>query len=79
MHSYPSLSSREVIKILESHGFKLDRQVGSHQHYIGFIKGKTRLVTVIIGKEDFAPRTMSAMIRQSGLTKEEWYRTLKKR
>ena len=73
MPKRPSLSYRHVIKILKRHGFKLDRQDGSHQQWVAHTKGKPRVVTVIAFKKDYAHKTMKAMIQQSGLTEDEWY------
>jgi len=37
---------REFIAAIVAHGFKLDRQDGSHRQYVGVVNGKTRMVTV---------------------------------
>jgi predicted RNA binding protein YcfA (HicA-like mRNA interferase family) len=63
---------RHFIRILEGHGFELDRQRGtSHRVYKGRIGGKVRLVVVACHSEndDIKPGTLSSMIRQSGLPK----------
>lgn len=73
----PSLSSRDVERILGKHGFELKRKRGSHLQYIGFIKGLKRRVTIIVGRKDLHIETVKSMIRQSGLTEEEWYKGLK--
>lgn len=67
-----SISSREVERILRRNGFKLERSRGSHRQYIGFVNGQKRRVTVIADQESFTVRTLSSMIRQSGLTEDEW-------
>ena len=64
--------SREVENFLRSHGFKFARQKGSHRQYVGFVGGKKRRVTVIVGQKSFAPKTWKSMIRQSGLSEEKW-------
>ncbi len=66
------LSSRDIEKILRKHGFVLSRQKGSHQQFVGFIHGKKRRVTVIANQKGFAPGTLKSMIRQSGLSEEEF-------
>ncbi len=78
MPKRPRLSHRQVAQILRAHGFRLDRQDGSHQQWVGEVRGQPRVVTVIAGAKDYAPKTMKSMIRQSGLTEDEWYGTLKK-
>ena len=67
-----TLSSRSIEKILKAHGFVLSRQKGSHQQFVGFIHGIKRRVTVIANQKSFAPGTLKSMIRQSGLSEEEF-------
>ena len=65
------MTFREVIAILEDHGFNLARQRGSHRTYTGMVEGKIRVVVVACHREsdDIRPGTLSSMIRQSGLPK----------
>ena len=60
---------RDFIRILEQHGFVLDRQRGSHRIYKGTVGGRTQVVTVACHREgdDILPKTLASMIRQSGL------------
>lgn len=66
------LDSREVERILRYHGFTLERTVGSHQQFVGIVRENKRRVTVIKNQKRFALKTMATMIRQSGLTEQEW-------
>jgi len=68
-----SLSYRQVVQLLRKHGFSKDRQEGSHQQWIGTVRGQPHIVTVIVEAKDYAPKTMKSMIRQSGLGENEWY------
>jgi len=78
MHpSLRQLTSREVERVLLKAGFRMARQAGSHQQFVGFIKGEKRRVTVIADKKSFKLSTLKAMIRQSGLSEAEWLTTLK--
>jgi predicted RNA binding protein YcfA (HicA-like mRNA interferase family) len=63
---------REIILILETHGFVLERSRGSHKHYVGYVKGQRKLVTADFSQlgEDILPRNLQSMIRQSGLPKK---------
>ena len=70
---YPPLTPQEVINILKKREFKFDTQEGSHQQYKGSTKGETRKVTVDIAEKDFDTFLMQSMIRQSGLTRDEFY------
>ena len=73
MPKRPPLSYRQVVQILRGHGFRMDRQEGSHQQWIGMVKGQPHIVTVIAKAKDYAPKTTKTMIRQSGLSENEWY------
>lgn len=63
------LSSREIIKTLEAHGFTLRSQKGSHTKYV--FAGK--VVIVPHPKKEIPYGTFLSIVRQSGLTKEEFY------
>ncbi|QNN21203.1 type II toxin-antitoxin system HicA family toxin [Planctomycetales bacterium ZRK34] len=59
---------RDIIKLIESHGWKLDRTVGSHMQY----RHPTRPGTVTIsagGKlnKDIPPGTLNSILKQAGL------------
>lgn len=62
------LSSKEVIRVLEYHGFIFKSQKGSHTK---FIKGHA---TVIVPhpKSLIPQGTLLSIIRQAGLTKEDF-------
>lgn len=66
-----SLSSKNVERILKKNNFTLSRQKGSHQQFVGYVKGKKRRVT-----KNFAPRTLKSMILQSGLSEQEWLESI---
>ena len=62
---------RDVIRILESNGFELDRTRGSHRQFEGIIGGKRRLVTVSDkDNQDVKPGTLNSIRRQSGLSRK---------
>jgi predicted RNA binding protein YcfA (HicA-like mRNA interferase family) len=64
----------EFIRIIETHGFELARQRGSHRTYRGRVSGEVRVVVVACHREsdDIKPGTLSSMIRQSGLPKQRF-------
>ena len=70
---YPPLTPPEVSSILSARGFVSDRSKGSHVQYRGTIRGVTRYVTVDTGKHEYSDFLMQSMIRQSGMTREEFY------
>ncbi|MBI5150791.1 MAG: type II toxin-antitoxin system HicA family toxin [Candidatus Omnitrophica bacterium] len=67
-----TLSSKDIKRILEKHGFVFSRQRGSHQQFVGFVHGKKHRVTVIANQKKFAPGTLRSMIRQSGISENEF-------
>jgi predicted RNA binding protein YcfA (HicA-like mRNA interferase family) len=73
MPKRPSLTYRQVTRILRDRGFRLDRQDGSHQQWVGLVRDQPRVVTMIADAKDYAPKTMKSMIRQPVLTEHEWY------
>ena len=73
MPKYRKLSSKDVEKILIKHGFKFVSQKGSHRQFKGVVKGRKRRVTVLADRKSFHPKTLKSMIRQSGLTEEEFF------
>ena len=73
MPGYPKLSSKDIEKILLKHGFKFVSQKGSHRQFKGVVKEKKRRVTVLADRKSFHPKTLKSMIRQSGLTEEDFF------
>lgn len=71
-----SLSSKDVERILKKNNFTLSRQKGSHQQFVGYVKGKKRRVTVVVNQKNFAPRTLKSIILQSGLSEHEWLESI---
>lgn len=71
-----SLSSEDVERVLRKNNFKRVRQKGSHQQFVGYVKGKKKRVTVLANQKDFTTPTFKSMILQSGLSEEEWLDSL---
>ena len=72
----PILSGREVIKILSKQGFKTARQKGSH---IILVKesDKGKKAVVVPNHQEIDRGTLLEIIRQAGLSKDEFLRLLK--
>ena len=69
----PILSARKVLKALQSIGFQITRQSGSHIILVKFVDNKK--LTVVVPKHDeIAKGTLLSIIQQSGMTKEEFLR-----
>jgi predicted RNA binding protein YcfA (HicA-like mRNA interferase family) len=72
----PILSDREVIRVLKKAGFIYAPKRGKGSHIAMFNPQTRRLV--IIPKTDQIPRgTLLSIIKQAGLTKEEFLKLLK--
>ncbi len=68
----PAISGKRVVQALQRAGFFVDRVVGSH-HVMVFPGDPTRTVIVPVhGARDLKPGTMRAVIRQAGLTVDEF-------
>lgn len=71
-----ALGSREVERILRKYDFSIKRREGSHQQFVGVVEAKKRRVTVLAGQRSFARKTLASMIRQSGLSEQQWLAAL---
>jgi len=73
----PPLNPAQVEAILVKAGFTLNRNEGSHFMWEGDIKGRRCIVPVdhLGGQrsETFSQDLLNRMIRESGLTKKEFY------
>jgi predicted RNA binding protein YcfA (HicA-like mRNA interferase family) len=75
---YPPLTPEEVLAILKVQGFTLDNTVGSHANHVGYTNDIKRRVTVDLKIKGYSPELMKSMIRQSGLSREDFYCSTKK-
>lgn len=66
MPKLPVLSGHQLIRLLESAGFKIIRQKGSH---VSLQKGEYR--TVVPLHEELAKGTLLGILKQCGLSKED--------
>jgi len=73
MQKLPPASAREVLRALNSFGFRIIRQSGSHIHLIGK-DGKT-LVTVP-NHPEISKKTLLSIIKQSKIGREAFLREL---
>jgi predicted RNA binding protein YcfA (HicA-like mRNA interferase family) len=68
----PVANGGAVVRALKRAGFVVDRIAGSH-HILAYPGDPTRTVTVPVhGGRDLKPGTMRAIIRQAGLSLEEF-------
>jgi predicted RNA binding protein YcfA (HicA-like mRNA interferase family) len=68
----PAVNGKRVIQVLTRTGFVVNRIVGSH-HVLVYPGDLTRTVTVPVhAGRDLKPGTLRSIIRQTGLTVEEF-------
>lgn len=70
MSKVPVLSARKVEKVLKEHGFIVKRQIGSHRTFHNPHTGKVTVVPIHSG--DVAKGTLRSIIKQAGLTIENF-------
>jgi predicted RNA binding protein YcfA (HicA-like mRNA interferase family) len=70
----PVLKAKQVIAALLRSGFSISRQTGSH--VILYKQGFNRPITVPIHRTDLPQGTLKAIIRQPGLTVDEFIELL---
>jgi predicted RNA binding protein YcfA (HicA-like mRNA interferase family) len=72
----PTATGKRVVAALAKAGFVLDRVAGGH-HVLTYPGHPTRTVTVPVHSgRDLKPGTLRAIIRQAGLTVEEFVELL---
>ncbi|NIA11288.1 MAG: addiction module toxin, HicA family [Nitrospiraceae bacterium] len=74
MPKLPVLSGKDVVKVLSKIGYKIDHQTGSHI-ILRHEESPHRRITVPDHRE-IAKGTLRAIIKQAGLTLEEFIRLL---
>ena len=74
---YPPLTPAQVENVLEKAEFRFDRNEGSHFIWEGYIGGQRRIVPVdhFGGQKSttVSKNLLGRIIRQSGLSKKEFY------
>ena len=69
MPKLPTLTPKQIIKILKAHGFELDHTTGSH--FIFRHPVFQRRVTVPYHTEDLPRGTLLSILEQAGISKED--------
>ena len=72
----PAVKPREVIQVLEAAGFSAEHQTGSHMIMRHGESG--RKVTVPYHGRDLKRSTLAAILRQAGLSRQEFLRLLRR-
>ena len=71
MTKLPSLTARDLIRVVEKLGFAFDRQRGSHAVYIRRADHRRLVIPVHKGR-DLKPGTLRGLISDMGLSVEEF-------
>jgi len=69
MSTLPSLSPKELIKVLKKKGFELDRSKGSHQIFI--YKTNRKRVVVPMHNKELPKGTLHAILKQANIDKDD--------
>jgi len=70
MPKIPSLKPKDVVRKFEKLGYRKDRQSGSH--VILYNKSLKRRIVIPMHVKDLPKGTLRAIIKQAGLTPEEF-------
>ncbi len=69
----PTLSGKEIISLRQKQGFVIKRQKGPHIMLYKKVQDRGLYVTVPLhGNKEILSSTLLSIIRQSGMTKEEF-------
>jgi predicted RNA binding protein YcfA (HicA-like mRNA interferase family) len=69
MGNIPSLTPKELIKILERNGFELKRVKGSHHYFVNSLNN--RITVVPMHAKTIPTGTLYAILKQAGIDKNE--------
>ena len=68
----PAITSKKLLKFLKGKGFYVHRQSGSHM-ILHHENDSTKRVTLPIHNKDLKPRTLSSILKQAGIDKNELF------
>ena len=69
MSKTPSITSKDLIKLLEQKGFELKRVKGSHHYYVH--PESNKITVVPMHNKDLPKGTLLGILKQAGIDKEE--------
>jgi predicted RNA binding protein YcfA (HicA-like mRNA interferase family) len=70
----PTVTARQLIRVLERHGWELHRTRGSHQHFVH--PDRAAIVTVPVHAKDLKRGLVAGILKDAGISREEFLRTL---
>jgi predicted RNA binding protein YcfA (HicA-like mRNA interferase family) len=71
----PSVRPRQLIRVLEQEGWNLARSKGSHHHFTH--PDSPNVVTVAVHAKDIKRGTLSGILSDAGISRDEFLRLLK--
>lgn len=75
---FPVLENGEVERILMARGFVYSPgNKGDHNFYTHIVGGKKRIVQIDTGCPEYDHKLIKMVLKESGLTREEFYRSTK--
>jgi predicted RNA binding protein YcfA (HicA-like mRNA interferase family) len=69
MSNTPSLTPKDVVRILKQNGFVLDRSRGSHQIWLHPVSRKRAVIPM--HNKDIPTGTLYSILKQAGIEKNE--------
>lgn len=69
----PSITSKNLLKLLKNKGFYITRQSGSHMILHNNLDN-TKRVTLPIHNKDLKPGTLLSILKQAGIDKKEIFK-----
>ncbi len=69
----PSITSKKLLKLLETRGFYSHRQTDSHL-ILHHENDSTKRVTLPLHNKDLKPGTLTSILKQAGIDKKELFK-----
>lgn len=66
------MTAREIIRVLERLGFEVRRQVGSHVRMVHKDRPEAGVTISVHAGKDLSEGNIASIIRQAGITKQEF-------
>jgi len=70
----PTVTARQLIRVLERHGWELHRSRGSHHHFVH--PDRAVIITVPVHAKDLKRGLVAGILKDAGISREEFLRTL---
>jgi predicted RNA binding protein YcfA (HicA-like mRNA interferase family) len=76
MPRLPACTPKDVIRVLERAGFVFDHATGAHHYYRHPQQPALGLITVAIHRKDLKRSTLHSIIKQAGLSRQQFIELL---